>query len=131
MTQLNLLTIKRIPQSDLTLGILNFGNFRCFTLELPDLDNKQNVSCIPKGTYLAGKHMSPSKGHCVAIKGVPMRSNILIHVGNYTSDILGCILVGDSVRDINNDGKYDVTNSRNTFNKLMDLLPDEFLVRIE
>lgn len=80
---------------------------------------------------MACKHMSPSKGHCVSIKNVPMRSNILIHVGNYTSDILGCILVGDSVRDINNDGKYDVTNSRNTFNKLMNLLPEEFLVRIE
>lgn len=124
------LKVSRIYQDDLTLGIMNFKDFRCFTLELPDLDNKSNVSCIPEGTYLASKHMSPTKGHCVSIKNVPMRSNILIHVGNFTSDIQGCILVGDSARDINGDGKYDVTNSRNTFNTLMNLLPEEFLVRI-
>lgn len=124
------LKVSRIYQDDLTLGIMNFKDFRCFTLELPDLDNKSNVSCIPEGTYLASKHMSPTKGHCVSIKNVPMRSNILIHVGNFTSDIQGCILVGDSARDINGDGKYDVTNSRNTFNALMNLLPEEFLVRI-
>lgn len=124
------LKVSRIYQDDLTLGIMNFKDFRCFTLELPDLDNKSNVSCIPEGTYLASKHMSPTKGHCVSIKNVPMRSNILIHVGNFTSDIQGCILVGDSARDINGDGKYDVTNSRNTFNNLMNLLPEEFLVRI-
>lgn len=69
-------------------------------------------------------------GECIEIQNVPMRSNILIHVGNYTSDILGCILVGDSARDINNDGTIDVTNSKATMYKLLALIPDKFLVRI-
>lgn len=125
------LKIKRFYNDDCTLGRLRYGNFHCFTLELPDLDNQTDISCIPAGTYEAVKYQSPSKGDVILLKGVPNRTYIEIHSGNYTSQILGCILVGDSIKDINNDGVPDVTNSVNTLKKLLSILPDSFKVEIE
>lgn len=124
------LKVSRIYQDDCTVGVLNYAGFRCYTLELPDKCNKQNESCIPSGTYECSKHHSPSQGLCVAVNGVVGRSHILIHKGNYTSDIMGCILVGDSIRDINRDKIPDVTNSTNTLKDLLKLLPDKFLMEI-
>lgn len=128
---MKIVEIQRIHQDDCTIGILNIGKFRCFTLELPWRNNQNNVSCIPSGTYIAQKHTSPTKGKCIELLNVPLRSNILIHIGNFTSDIRGCILVGDSARDINSDGTYDVTNSRRTLQELLLQLPEAFLVRID
>jgi hypothetical protein len=55
------------------------------------------------------------------VNSVPGRSNILVHTGNYTSDIEGCILLGERFSDINNDLITDVTNSRVTLNALKKL----------
>ena len=44
----------------------------------------------------------------------PGRSGVCIHKGNYFTQILGCIIVGDSHTDINKDGYKDVTNSGKT-----------------
>ena len=82
------------------------------TLELPWCFNQQRISCIPNGRYVVEPHVSPSKGSCLVIRSVPERANILVHSGNYTSDTLGCVLVGTSYRDINHDGNLDVLNSR-------------------
>lgn len=120
------LKIKRTYQDDCTVGVLNFGGFRCLTLELPDLDNQQNISCIPAGRYRCKKIVSPSLGPCIDILDVLDRTYIRIHAGNYTSQILGCVLVGDSLKDINRDGVLDVTNSGATLKTLMLLLPDSF-----
>lgn len=120
------LTINRVYQDDCTLGVLNYYGFRCFTLELPWKDNKTNVSCIPAGTYKCKKIVSPSLGECIEVADVTGRTYIRIHKGNYTSQIQGCVLVGDSIRDINGDGIPDVTNSTATLEKLMALVPDEF-----
>ncbi|WAI96122.1 coil containing protein [Vibrio phage vB_VhaP_PG11] len=125
-----MLKIQRIYQDDCTVGVLNWNGFRCFTLELPWLDNRTSVSCIPEGTYQCKKIVSPSLGECVDICDVVGRTFIRIHVGNYTSQIQGCILVGESLVDMNRDGIIDVSNSRKIFDELMKLLPDEFLVQI-
>lgn len=101
------------------------------SLELPWRDNKVEVSCIPTGTYQVVKHISPKFGKCFWVKNVPGRSEILIHRGNFYSDILGCILPGIDMSDINNDGHIDVTSSTKAMDKLLDLLPDEFLLTIE
>ena len=82
------------------------------TLELPWCFNQQRISCIPNGRYVVEPHVSPSKGSCLVIRSVPERANILVHSGNYTSDTLGCVLVGTSYRDINHDGNLDAFNSR-------------------
>lgn len=102
------------------------------TLELPDLCNKSNVSCIPTGVYSCHKREATANINYrhVLIDNVPYRSGICIHVANYYTQIRGCIVVGDSFSDINNDGILDITNSRTSFNRLMDLLPDKFKLHI-
>ena len=104
--------------------------YECVGLELPWRENKRRVSCIPDGTYKAIKHNSPTFGKSFWIKDVHERSEILIHVGNYNKDTLGCLLPGQERIDINKDGLMDVTNSRNTMNDLYDILPNEFEVEI-
>lgn len=122
-----MLTINRIYQDDCTVGVMNLGSeFRCYTLELPWRDNATSISCIPEGTYECEKHHSPSQGLCISVKHVVSRTHILIHKGNFIKDTLGCPLVGDSIRDINNDGVPEVTNSTKTLEKLLELLPDQF-----
>lgn len=89
------------------------------TLELPDKNNQRNISRIPEGKYYAHLHNSPKFGKSLWIKNVPGRSEILIHKGNYHTDIRGCILIGQNHIDINNDGYKDVTSSQKSINKLL------------
>lgn len=93
-----------------------------WSLELPNKDNQRRISCIPEGVYKARKHKSPKHGLSLWLQDVPNRSEILIHKGNYHTDILGCILIGSDLADINRDGYLDVTNSKNSINKLMSLI---------
>ena len=123
---MNKVTIKRIHQSDVTVGILNYKDFRCFTLELPDKGNQQNISCIPAGEYHCFKIISNTLGNCIEIQNVPGRTFIRIHKGNYTSQIQGCVLVGESLSDINDDLIIDVANSTKAFNNLMKATPEVF-----
>lgn len=104
---------------------------KCKTLELPWKDNQVNISCIPYGTYNVKKrHSKKFKLHFHVLR-VPRRTYILIHSGNYVSDVEGCILVGDSFTDINNDGLRDVTNSKKTLEKLLNFMPDNFIINIK
>lgn len=50
-----MIEIKRWYQDDCTIGRLACGDFQCWTLELPFLDNKQNVSCIYPDAAYKGK----------------------------------------------------------------------------
>lgn len=106
--------------------------FTCDTLELPWIDNIRRKSRIYEGTFECAKVEATPKipYEHIWVKNVLDRSGICIHIGNYATgkkvDILGCILVGSSHADINGDGQLDITNSRNTFNKLMAILPDSF-----
>jgi hypothetical protein len=104
------------------VGVMTSKDFdkKIFTLELPDLDNANNISCIPAGLYECQKTVSPSLGSCINVSNVVGRTYIRIHSGNYTSQIEGCILVGDSLKDFNNDGVIDVTNSADTLIWLLD-----------
>ena len=126
-----MLNIKRWYHKDCTLGRLSVGSFQCFTLELPWLENQRGVSCIPRGTYKAFKRNSPKNGLVVEFRSVTDRSNIQIHSGNYTRQIEGCVLVGSSITFLDGDSVPDVANSKQTLDKLLALLPDEFEVSIE
>lgn len=95
-----------------------------WSLELPNKDNKRQVSCIPEGVYKARKHKSPKHGISLWLQDVPNRSEILVHKGNYHSDILGCIIIGSDLADINKDGCLDVINSKNSIKELMSLIED-------
>jgi hypothetical protein len=117
----------------------NVVTFSCKTLELPWKDNKQELSCIPTGTYTVVRHISPRWGTCFWVKDVPGRTHILFHAGNYagsknpktgTPDTLGCILPGVGFSDFDGDGLVEVTSSGNTMKKLLQILPDEFELKI-
>lgn len=130
--------IERVSQSDKqTLSdfyVLNDDNhvldhFR--GLELPYKRNRRRVSSIPVGEYEAVKHVSPRFGECLWLQDVPNRSEILVHRGNYHSDILGCILIGEDYSDINKDGYLDVIRSRKAMNRLMSRLSKVSKIKIK
>jgi hypothetical protein len=113
-----------------TIGKLVYNEYVCNTLELPWLDNRFQVSCVPLGMYLVEQRYSTKYGTHFHVNNVPKRNLILIHSGNYHTHTKGCILVGSGLVDINNDGYTDVTNSRNTLKHLLDILPASFMLRI-
>lgn len=83
---------------NVTLGILQTqNNFSCCTLELPWLNNQSKKSCIPPGVYEYFIRRNASRGTVIELLDVPDRTNVQIHAGNWTSDSLGCILVGTSL----------------------------------
>lgn len=104
--------------------------FQAAALELPWLRNLSGLSCIPDGSYTVKKGYSPKFGNgTFQVLNVPGRSHILIHAGNYTRDIEGCILLGERFADIDNDDITDITNSRATMASLK-ALADEFELTI-
>jgi len=106
--------------------------FSCATLELPWRDNATGASCIPKGVYMAEKLQSSGaiKYPHIWIKDVPGRSGIKIHRANYVEHLRGCIGVGKTHADIDGDGDIDITSSTDTLNRLMSVLPDQFVIEI-
>ena len=101
-----------------------------FTLELAWKNNERKVSCIPKGTYTCVARTSPKYGRHFHVTNVPNRDLILIHHGNYHTDILGCILIGKGRADINKDGLMDVTHSKAAMSELVSMMPDKFELTI-
>jgi len=114
-----MIEINRWYQDDCTMGRLKIDDFQCFTLELPWLNNQNDISCIPPGTYEYFLRNSPHNGAVLELRDVEDRTYVQIHSGNYTSQILGCILVGDSIKWLNADEIPDVTNSVNTKRRLL------------
>ncbi len=96
------------------------------TLELAWKNNQRKVSCIPKGTYTCVARVSPKYGRHFHVTNVPNRDLILIHHGNFHTDILGCILIGKAHKDINKDGYKDVVQSKIAMNELNRIMPEEF-----
>jgi len=102
-----------------SLGILKTDGFECKALELADKNNKPRVSCIPADTYIVKWTKSPLfsilAGKAVftyEIQNVPKRSGIRMHPVTFFSQLLGCIGLGYSLKDINADGELDLTNSK-------------------
>lgn len=108
-----------------TRGLLtNERRVICHTLELPWLDNKQNLSCIPTGVYDVTLSQSKNFGPCYRFSSVLNRSGILIHAGNTIKDTRGCILVGLDVNDVG------VVHSKLAMYRLFDILPENFKLTI-
>jgi len=78
------------------------GSRLAWTMELPWKENARQVSSIPAGEYVCRARVSPHFGKVYEVTGVPGRSNVLIHTGNfggdrakgYRSDVLGCVVLG-------------------------------------
>lgn len=99
--------------------------FTFVALELANLHNKKNISSIPSGTYKAEVIRRQNGQLAILLHEVPNRSSILIHLGNYYTDIKGCILVGEYLHYINNDAFIDVANSTKTMEKLIEHCPEQ------
>ena len=99
LTSINLLLIRDTFSDKSTIGELFINGERfCDTLENPWINNKKNVSCIPRGEYkvrlrLARESATRDYLHLL-VQDVENRSYILFHKGNYPRDTSGCILVG-------------------------------------
>lgn len=109
-----------------------YPNFECKTLELPYKDNMPNVSCVIVGNYPCRKlkESTSFKYPHIHILGVPGRTVIKIHILNYSRNLLGCVGIGEKFIDIDNDGLKDITNSKETLEKLMKSLPETFNIEI-
>jgi hypothetical protein len=73
------------------------GEFLCHTLELPYKNNQSYISSIPSGTYSALVRYDKKDNWRLQLENVPDRTGIQIHLGNYPSDIIGCVLVGHKI----------------------------------
>ena len=131
---------------DCTRGVLHVGNHTFQTIERPWVKNSDGPggtpfeSCIPDGTYRMRAFTRPSGKKAFILsnadhgvfeqqedmEGAAGRYLILIHVGNTTADVVGCIAPGLTGAD------RSVGNSRNAMLKLHELLDGyEHELRIE
>lgn len=106
------------------------GEFLCYTLENPFVDNARAVSCVPTGCYgmetkRYGRFWDRWRVPIPILTGTEPRKEILIHIGNYSKDTEGCILVGDSK------GINAVWNSKKTWFKHLSLLQTATEIVIE
>jgi hypothetical protein len=116
---MNLLIVRHAYLPDVTLGTLYLGTLKLATLEEPWIQNPlgpggqrrdglKKESCVPDGTYRLEPHNTPKHPECWALVNPDLgvwhqsppparpygRCAILIHSGNTTMDIEGCLLVG-------------------------------------
>ena len=115
-----------------TFGTLKYGDFTCYTVERPWLNNQARISCVPEGTYSLVWHNGPKFGKTVALVGRTVsqypdghseRSAILIHPANEMNDLAGCIGLGLSLGFIRNN--WAVLTSVPTVKKFYDILETE------
>ena len=100
------------------------------TLERPWIFNERKVSCIPTGTYLVKRHISPKFGQCFKIQDVKGRSDILLHSGNVVNDTLGCVLVGLTSGTVDDTDTAMVYSSRKAMAVLLALIDTEIVLQI-
>ena len=101
------------------LGDNDIPLFVSLALERGWRDNKQGISCIPKGSgpyEVVLEHSPKFKKKLWEIKGVPNRSECKFHVSNYWRQLNGCIALGRRPTDLDKDGYLDVTSSVSTIN---------------
>ena len=86
-------TLQRTYHKEGTNGTLFYkGLFFGFTIELPWLENRRNISCIPEGTYDVKARFSEKFKQHLVLKKVKNRSLILLHPANDAlKELEGCI----------------------------------------
>lgn len=87
------LVLRRTYGEQGTNGTLYFnGEQICHTIELPDRNNIQRLSCIPEGCYKLEKRKYTKHGEQIGIPAVLGREAILIHAANNAmKQLMGCI----------------------------------------
>ncbi|MGE4520642.1 MAG: DUF5675 family protein [Desulfobacteraceae bacterium] len=115
----------RLEESDQgTFGVLKIDKeMFCLTLEQDDEENMVNESSIPAQQYICRRVDSDKYGDTFEVTGVPGRSHILFHSGNFVENTKGCILLGSEFGQIN--GKRAVLSSGRAFYRFMAELEKE------
>ena len=86
--------------------------FSCVCIERGDMQNKRKLSRVPDGVFPLVYEYSPRfNKHLWELKEVPNRSECKIHPANFWDELHGCIAPGLSLKELNNDGYYDVIES--------------------
>ena len=68
------------------------GTAICRSIELPWMENKPQVSCIPEGEYRIKTEQHARFGKVIRVLGVPGRSGILMHpANNALKELKGCV----------------------------------------
>lgn len=102
------ITLQRFGHGKVTFGKLFFDwsqHADIYTIELPWLENQNDISCIPEGVYICNFENNPERGKIWRLSEVKDRSGILIHSGNFACDVVlssgthktetkGCIMPG-------------------------------------
>lgn len=100
--------------------------FTSLSLERGWVDNKRNVSCLPEGQYRVMYEWSEKFQRMLwEIKDTPGRSECKFHGANYWKQLNGCIALGLKLKDMDNDGYYDITSSGNTMKAFHQVLKNE------
>ena len=103
---------------DRVLGVMQYEGETFYTIERPWEGNTPFESCIPTGYYKLQRVDSPKFGPQMwEVCDVPNRTHILIHVANYSRDVVGCIGLGSSVFP----HLEGVSNSRRAIQKFYEL----------
>lgn len=136
--------IRQTSDEQGTFGVFTVNNKSYFSLELPNKDNKPNISCIPCGQYKASLRYSPHfKKNLYCLSGVPNRNFILIHGANFAGDeamgyqthLQGCISIGKSIGTALNKHKQRqrcIFGSQQALSEFMDELDgEEFILTIK
>lgn len=108
-----------------TLGRMKVGDKWFYTVEDSWRDNNVQVSCIPEGIYRCVAHNWERSEEFIydrvwRLTKVEGRTGILIHWGNTHVNTMGCILVGQTLGQIN--GMPAVLNSRLAIDELRGIL---------
>ena len=118
--------MKLVRLKDDGVSCLGMLDGRWWTIERPWLDNQLRISCIPVDMYEVKRHVSPSKGLCWSVEDVIGRTHILIHVANWSHELMGCIAPGLNI----NSSESMVASSRKALNEMLDTLPDQWELEI-
>jgi len=98
------ITVLRTSENSksVTGELLVNGSFVCHTLELPWQGNISFISSIPSGNYSGKLRYDKDDKWRIELRDVPNRTGVQLHMGNYPTQIQGCVLVGDEVINFEN-----------------------------
>jgi len=105
------------------------GETFCVTLEPPDLNNKEDISCIPAGKYKVVKINTEKRGKVFMVMNVPNRTFIYIHAGNKVEHTEGCIILAQHFGKLQ--GNRAVLNSGVTYERFMNKLTNIYEFDLE
>ena len=104
-----ILLLRKTTSDQGTFGSIHLENLTLFSGELPWLDNRPNVSCIPTGVYQCVYTPSARfKRRLYAVTSVQGRAGVRFHSANlmgnttlgYKAQLNGCIALGEKLGTI-------------------------------